>query len=508
MSMQIANDAQSRTAIINLNSNKSNVEKLLGKISTGLKIVGAADDASGWSISERMRELIRSFSQDHENVQNCSALTRTAERGVDQIVQNLRTLKELAIDAANDSNNDWDRSVIQKEVDQRLEIIDDIAHGTEYNGKILLNGNYRIPVFSSRNTTVEDILSGINEAYGTTTSGQTKNGANSYLYKDWIFDVNLSFAKDTSNPYSWAEAWTGSSVGSTQTNQFAVYLDFSSITATKDYPQTLHNQGFSILCGGCHQFINIVFDATKSVSQSTYGRPPGAQSNPLAREFTIGVKDVQSGDDLAETILKGVYANKEKIANTGGYSNGSYVSKWDESTADNALVDNNHQLRIARDPDDHSKIMILKDSLALQFRDSAIRKPVQGNPLWVQHGTLAGQRFNVYINSMTKNTLGLNGLSVRTREDANDAIGIINEAIEYALDEATTLGAYLQRMEMTDLNVTTLSENAQASESTIRDADMAKEMVDYTKYNLLLQSSQVMLAQANQNSSQVINLIQ
>lgn len=206
---------------------------------------------------------------------------------------------------------------------------------------------------------------------------------------------------------------------------------------------------------------------------------------------------MQSEADLAEAILKGAYANRNKIAN----------SYWDASTPDNVLLDTNHQLRIARDPADHSKIMILKDSLALQFRDSAIRRPVEGNPLWVQHGTLAGQRFNVYINSLTKSELGLDDLSVRTRDDATSAIGIIDDAIEYALDEATNLGAYLQRLEVTDLNVTMQNENAQTTESTIRDADMAKELVGYTRSNLLLQSSQAMLAQANQNSQDVANYI-
>lgn len=115
-----------------------------------------------------------SFSQDHQNVQNSSSLTKTAERGIDQIVQNLRTLKELAIDAANDSNNDWDRSVIQKEVDQRLEIIDDIAHGTKYNGKILLDGNYKARIDFSGNTTVDNILDSISEAYAVTANRQER----------------------------------------------------------------------------------------------------------------------------------------------------------------------------------------------------------------------------------------------------------------------------------------------------------------------------------------------
>ena len=497
MSMQIANNAQSQAAMSYANSHQTNAEKFFDRISTGLKIVSAADNSSAWAVSERMRELIRSFTQDHENVQNSSSLTRTAERGIDQIVQNLRTLKELAIDAANDSNNDWDRRVIQKEVDQRLEIIDDIAQDTKYNGKILLDGRYTISVRAYRNTTISNVLSSISEAYGAFRSSSKRNGARQ---PEWQFSVDLSFAKNYSNTWSWAKASSGSSDDSTQKNQFAVYLDFSSMTAKKSYPQALHNQGFSILCSGCEQYINILFDASKSADESIYRRPSGSQTNPKAREFIIGVKDVQSNADLAEAILQGAYANKDNITNSGN---------WDESTEDNVLLDTNHQLRIARDPADPSKILILKDSLELQFRSSAIKTETtqEANPLWVQHGTVSGQRFHIYIKDMTRKALGLDDLSVRTRADANSAIGTIDSAIEYALNEATNLGAYLQRLEVTDLNVTTQNENAQAAESIIRDADMAKELIGYTKNNLLLQSSQAMLAQANQNSQDVANYI-
>ena len=91
---------------------------------------------------------------------------------------------------------------------------------------------------------------------------------------------------------------------------------------------------------------------------------------------------------------------------------------------------------------------------------------------------------------------------------ANTAIGIINNAIETALDEATTMGAYLQRLETTFANVVTMRENAQGSESTIRDADMAKEVTDYMKYNLLSQSAESMLAQSNQSGYFVLGMLQ
>ena len=109
---------------------------------------------------------------------------------------------------------------------------------------------------------------------------------------------------------------------------------------------------------------------------------------------------------------------------------------------------------------------------------------------------------------MRSEALGIDDAEVVTREKATEAIGIIESAIETALDEATNMGVYLQRLEVSNANIVTMNENAQGSESTIRDADMAKEITEYTKYNLLSQSAQAMLAQANTNGSLVLALLQ
>ena len=118
MAMTVRYNATAQRSLGELNKNNSKLGKTLSKISSGQRIVGADDGGSDYSISERMRNRIRALSQDNQNVQNGSSMLRIAERGVDRIVQTLRTMKELAIDAANDSNTDEDRRTIQKEIDQ------------------------------------------------------------------------------------------------------------------------------------------------------------------------------------------------------------------------------------------------------------------------------------------------------------------------------------------------------------------------------------------------------
>ena len=125
-----------------LNKNTNKVGKQLTKIATGQRITGASDDSASFAISEKMRDQIRSLEQDIQNVQNGSSMLKTAHGGIENIVEELRSLKELAIDAANDSNTDADRQIMQKEFDQRRATIDEIATWTNYNGKALLDGTY------------------------------------------------------------------------------------------------------------------------------------------------------------------------------------------------------------------------------------------------------------------------------------------------------------------------------------------------------------------------------
>jgi flagellin len=135
------------------------------------------------------------------------------------------------------------------------------------------------------------------------------------------------------------------------------------------------------------------------------------------------------------------------------------------------------------------------------------------NMITLQVGAKANQAIRVGLTDMRAEALGLAGsngqtLQIGNQKQANAAISVLDNAVQKALDQQTTIGAIESRLEYTSANLTTSSENVQASESTIRDADMAKEMTQYTKNNVLLQAAQSMLAQANQSSSAVLSLLQ
>ena len=138
----VAHNSSSALALGELNKNTEKLAKDLKKISEGVKITGASDDASGYAISEKMRVQIRGLGQDVQNVQNGTSLLNVASGGVQDIVDELRTLKELAINSANDHNSEIDRKTLQKEFDQRKAHIEDVAVETNYNGIILLDGRW------------------------------------------------------------------------------------------------------------------------------------------------------------------------------------------------------------------------------------------------------------------------------------------------------------------------------------------------------------------------------
>ena len=140
MAMVVKNNMSAISTLNTLNKNSSALAKSLQKVSSGMKINSAADDASGYAISERMRVQIRGLDQANQNTQNGTSMMKVAEGAVSSTVDILKTLKEKVINAANDTNTDSDRATIQKELDQSIDQINDNANVT-YNGKYLVDGS-------------------------------------------------------------------------------------------------------------------------------------------------------------------------------------------------------------------------------------------------------------------------------------------------------------------------------------------------------------------------------
>jgi flagellin len=460
MAMVVKNNMSAVNTLNTLNKNQSALGKSLAKVSSGQKINSAQDDASGFAISERMRVMVRALDQATQNTQNGSAMMKVAEGAVANTVEILKTLKEKAINAATDTNTDDDRKTIQKEIDQFIDQINDNALAT-FNGKYLVDGSKGHKVVSNTATVL------LNQSLDVGSSLST---------------MFLTGLKDTA----------GNSLNIVDGDTIKVSWVIQGKTfSTSD--MTVSSTGV----GNVSTLANILSGLYLN-SKDDIGKVGGfAENNPAGASIisngTVSIGKNSSGVDVYTPNGKaGIIFTGASAAGLAGQISGFTITVTDQYG--NAKKSANERL---------------------EFKTEIFAANKQDNDqsLKIHVGAAAGQTISIGLLDMRAEALGLQNakaetIKVATPEKANAAIAAFDSALQKALDHATTIGAIEARLEYTANNLTTSSENVQAAESTIRDADMAKEMTNYTKNNVLLQAAQSMLAQANQNSSAVLSLLQ
>ena len=399
------------------------------KISSSMKINSAQDDTSAYSISERMRVRLRS-------------------------------LKELAINAANYTNTDEDRATIQKEFLQRMYTINDIATTTAYNGKTLLDGTH-----AKQKIISDNIL--ISAGDYTITADGVYSLADGYTGNITVNAKNVKLKQETP-----ANQLSNVSIVTASGGNANLWIENLNIKNTED-KNIIKFQGADnyLTVKGT----NILDDNNTS-----------SHTNSAAINVGDGLTIVGNGS-LEASSYNGAGIGGD-CQDTAGYIKiGGAVTITATSTNAGAGIGSGYSASAGD----------ITISNSATFNASST------------HGDKVGKGHDnstVGTISIGQTTFDVD-VSVTTRENANIAIRVLDGALEYALDQATTIGAYLQRLEYTATNITTSTKNVQAAESTIRDADMAKEMTDYTKFNILTQASQSMLAQANQSSGAVLSLL-
>ena len=441
MSMVVKNNMSAVNTLNILNKNSSALSKSLQKVSSGMKINGAADDASGYAISERMRVQIRGLDQANQNTQNGNSMMKVAEGAVSSTVDILKTLKEKVINAANDTNTDADRATIQKELDQSIDQINDNANVT-YNGKYLVDGSHNSHVDATTSSMTNESLASTTKGSSAFSVMQDRNGNS--LNINSLDTVTISFVRE-GKTYS------------------------TSMQATASLNELLTKANTIKDAKG-----NAINAFTAKVKEGSYiGKDIAGDTVATADE-----KNALTITAAGTGVTKQISGVTISVTNTKGQ-----VQK-----SANAVLDNfSESIRAQNKSDD--------------------------NAISLQVGTKANQSIRVGLTDMRAEALGLQAstgqtIQIGTQAQANAAINVLDNAVQKALDQQTTIGSVQSRLSYTSTNLTTASENVQASESTIRDADMAKEMTEYTKNNVLLQAAQSMLAQANQSSSSVLSLLQ
>ena len=464
--MVVQHNMQAANANRMLNVTTSAQSKSTEKLSSGYRINRAADDAAGLTISEKMRKQIRGLDQASTNAQDGVSSVQTAEGALTEVHSMLQRMNELATQAANGTNSkDSDRQAIQDEIDQLTTEIDRVSETTKFNETYLLKGEAGTKTINMK-------------AHDAGLKGTlTDNG-------DGTATFVMDSLKDGDSVSIGGKTYT---IGSKKADVDAVVK--AKITQASD-KFTVNGQEITIVAN---------YTADKAADQKA-GKYTLDDAKALVKEgatVKVGTDEYKvmtdkGGDGIDDTdasvISKDVaynLASKELLAaNQIGDTKGS------------AKVENTN----AKAADGSFKITTGQADVANSLSFS----------LHVGADADMTNKIQVNIDAMDSASLGIKGLNVKddSGNAATYAVDAISDAISKVSSQRSSLGAVQNRLEHTINNLDNVVENTTTAESRIRDTDMASEMVNYSKNNILAQAGQSMLAQANQSNQGVLSLLQ
>lgn len=543
-----------------MNINVSSTKKATEKLSSGYQINRAGDNAAGLAISEKMRSQIRGLSQATKNANDGISLIQTAEGGLNETHSILQRMRELAVQSANGTyQDDTDREAIQLEVDALKSEIDRIASSTEYNGMKLLDGS-----LGGTTTGTTDF----GARYGVLISANTVvDGANNKLKEN----LSLEGATLTSsvNGVTVTLADTASGVGGENAQWDATGTTLTiNLKAGQSYSQSQIND---LIKNATMAKANAAVTPQASTPADVELKlKSGVFTFQKAETFktSAGVRAASDDTDLVEYLINGtdqndgyadtikftsnnygedtrklkiatdVAAGKEWVATTTANNEGTGIKdgeftlhlatgvEYTEEDIQNLLkqagLDYTVTLTDSKTPDgDKSfyaqKVVAEADATAIEIGKTTAGAGLgsdkltgTGKGLTFQIGAngVEDQRVTLSVGDMSSTSIGVGGADVSTQDAANKAIDMVDAAVKTVSMQRAGLGALQNRLEYTVNNLTTTNENLTAAESQIRDTDMATEMINYTKNNILQQASQAMLAQANQQPQAILQLLQ
>ena len=434
------------------------------KLSSGYKINRAADDAAGLSISEKMRNLIRSLDQGSENIQHGTSLVQIADGELAEVNDMLHRITELSVKAANGTNSESDRKAIQEEISQIIKEIDRIHTTAKFNETYLFDGTD--PMHGEGNK-----LGGLVESPSALTGGMVET------YKKG--NINCS----------------------------AAILDFSPINSSNI--DQLYDKSFSFVCTeGCGEIFKFTF-------ANGGGDNIVNTISPKKHTYTVDIKGIKRGAELIDRVFEVV---KEKTVNSD-YVNASTDTDLKVSHEGWLTKDGEHKLVIYSTGTYGSST---SPTAAPKFENAnrTLRGGVDGaeimgagrqrqvKSLKIQCSNAVNDVIWLQLERMDSAYIGVKNIDVTTEGGALDAINVVSQADLLVSEMRARYGAYQNRLEHSYNNNQNKLENTTAAESRIRDTDMAEEMVEYSKNNILKQAGQSMLAQANQSKQGVLSLLQ
>ena len=505
--MVVQHNMQAANANRMLNVTTSAQSKSTEKLSSGYKINRAADDAAGLTISEKMRKQIKGLDRASTNAQDGVSAVQTAEGALTEVHSMLQRMNELATQAANGTNSTTDRKAIQDEVDQLSTEIDRVSETTKFNETYLLKGDQGTKTINleahdaglkgtltnngdGTATFTMDALKGGDKisiggkqyTIGGTTEQDVKDflkknkvedkadstfsitiGGNTVTYKYYAAKANTTDGQGTVTKYGYDEGWYVE--GEAKETDTTTAQDAVNKKKVASYEAFASNDG------------------TFKVGQQSLTKTTITDDNPKdgVDDKDSTVISVQKAYELAgKELLK---ANQ--IGDTEGHAS---VKNADDSDLAYNAGNGSFKINLAQ----------AKVASTLSFN------------LHVGADADLTNKIQVNIDAMDSASLGIKGLNVNDKNGTAGtyAIDAISDAISKVSSQRSSLGAVQNRLEHTINNLDNVVENTTSAESRIRDTDMAEEMVNYSKNNILAQAGQSMLAQANQSNQGVLSLLQ
>jgi len=466
--MRINHNISALNTYRQLTLNTTAGSKSLEKLSSGYRINRAGDDAAGLAISEKMRGQIRGLDMAAKNAQDGISLIQTAEGALNETHSILQRMRELAVQAANDTNTNDDRAELQKEIDQLTSEIDRIGNTTEFNTKKLLNGGAGLVTEFS----VEQV-DGADADWINVIGGTADTKADNT-------DIVITAASKAS-----AAEYTGTVTAVTAgTYSFTVNGYTLSYTAT-----TVAADNAAAIA----EAINAVSDQI------------GATAQVSGADLTITSIDVGSAASLQVTAEEDAFTDGADVNSTTTGSDATITSAQIASTD---YIARGNTIIVTSGDYKGLELQLNAEVMSDTAANNAATFRITGNgSVILQIGANEGQEMSISIGDMRAAALGVSTINVTTQTSASSSITIIDNAIKRVSGERSKLGAYQNRLEHTINNLGTSAENLTAAESRIRDVDMAKEMMEFTKNNILTQAAQAMLAQANLQPQGVLQLL-
>ncbi len=518
--MRINTNVAAIVANNSLQKAEDRLNQSIRRLSSGYKINSSSDDPAGCAISEKLRLQLKGLSQADNNASDGVSVLNTAEGALSEIQNMISRMKELTVQAANDTNSESERQAIQDEIENINTEINRISEDTEFNSQSLINGNLKRRVYSDLEgvnqlectdgfvagnygiTVTADarqaIFAGTGTVSMTTADTITEEQAGTISINGYTVDVSVGDTIDDimSKLVNAAEVIGGKA--------FAVQADATNDTKTNgaDYagyvPETTYNGNrIMIMTGdyGSSQTLTINCSNTELAGLLGFDEATTSEDG-----YTV------NGSDVKAEFTQDANGNRVGFANSAVMStSGTKVTVKDVNNK--SFITDVTGTPVGTTFDDVNKVDHKSQTTSTTTKD-IVQEVTDVGTMSIHIGSNENQVIKLDLPEVNTYTLGTEKINVMTTISASTAITIVDEAMSVASAARSKIGAYTNRFEHTTSNLSISSENLTTSLSKMIDTDMSEEMTEYTSMNVLSQAATSILSQANQRPANVLQLLQ